>query len=119
MVILLASRNHRNLRTQNFTINLRIFCASRHKIYKDLYSCSQDLWPVAGPLNFSEINFIQYNYTTSCSIDGNNHDRKESTANVHQFLQQVETKFSDVLISANQIVTQGYLGKGMYAATYI
>ena len=61
---------------------------------------------------------MQYNYTISCSKDGDNHDRKESTANVHQFLQQVETKFSDVLISANQIVTQGYLGKGMCVHIY-
>ena len=57
--------------------------------------------------------------TISCSKDGNNRKYKESTANIHQFLQQVETKFSDVLISANQIVTQGYLGKGMHVATYV
>ena len=30
-------------------IILRICWASRFKIYKDLYSCPPDLWPVAGP----------------------------------------------------------------------
>ena len=44
---------------------------------------------------------------------------KESTADIYQFLQQVEVKFSDVLIPTSQIVTQGYLGKGMYACIYI
>ena len=39
-----------------------------------------------------------------------------STADVNQFLQHIETKFSDVLIPANQILTQEYIGKGF---TYV
>ena len=46
------------------------------------------------------------------------------TADVSQFLQHIETKFSDVLIPANQIATQEYIGKGctyicMYTYIYV
>ena len=34
------------------------------------------------------------------------------TADVNQFLQHIEKKFSDILIPTNQIVTQEYIGKG-------
>ena len=45
------------------------------------------------------------------------HKHKKSTSDIHQFLQYVERKFSDVLILASQLVTQEYLGKGMYMFT--
>ena len=47
-----------------------------------------------------------------CICEGdNNHmyKRKESTSDIQQFLQYVEKKFSDVLIPANQLVTQEYI----------
>ena len=49
------------------------------------------------------------------------HKHKEPTADIKQLLQHVETKFSDVLIPAQQIVTQEYLGKGMevYCIIYV
>lgn len=47
------------------------------------------------------------------------HKRKESTSDIHQLLQYVEKKFSDVLIPANQLVTQEYLGKGTYVCLYL
>ena len=59
----------------------------------------------------SEIHKVQ----VSCVFKGGcEHEQKESIADINHFLQHVETKFSDVLISANQIVTQEYLGKGMH-----
>ena len=45
-----ANKHHMSLRIQNFTINLWIHWTSRFKVYKDLYSYPQDLWPVAGLL---------------------------------------------------------------------
>jgi len=42
------------------------------------------------------------------------HEFEESTADIKYFLQYVESKFSDVLIPASQIVTQERLGKGMH-----
>lgn len=50
---------------------------------------------------------------------GHDHKFKESTSDIHRFLQHVETKFSDMLISANQIVMQQYIGKGMYIVMYL
>ena len=44
---------------------------------------------------------------------------KESTSDIHQLLQYVEKKFSDVLIPAGQLVTQEYLGKGMVHCMYV
>ena len=41
------------------------------------------------------------------------HERKGTSSDINYFLQHVEKKFSDVLIPAQQIVTQEYLGKGM------
>ena len=50
---------------------------------------------------------------------GYDQKRTGSTADINQLLQHVETKFSDVLIPASQIVTQEYLGQGMYIKRYI
>ena len=70
--------------------------------------------------------FISYVHTFYCFIinilhfkGGHFHERKESTADINQLLQHVETKFSDVLIPAQQIVTQEYLGKGMESSYII
>ena len=44
-----ANEHHMSSRIRNFTINLQICWTSRLKIYKDFYSCQQDLWPVENP----------------------------------------------------------------------
>ena len=57
-------------------------------------------------------------FSCTCIYKGDNdhmYKRKESTSDIHQFLQYVEKKFSDVLIPASQLETQEYLGKGTYA----
>jgi len=51
----------------------------------------------------------------SCFEDGHGHKRKDSAAEINQFLNNVvEPKILDVLIPVNQIVRKEYLGKGMY-----
>ena len=42
---------HVSIKIWSFTIHLCNRSTSRFKIYKDLYSCLQDLWLVAGPSN--------------------------------------------------------------------
>ena len=49
VVIPRANKHHMSSRIRNFMIILWICWTSRFKIYKDLYSCPPDLWPVAGP----------------------------------------------------------------------
>ena len=44
-----ANKHHMSSRIRNFIIILQIFWTSRLKIYKDLYSCPPDIWPIAGP----------------------------------------------------------------------
>ena len=55
-----VKKHHVSSRILNFTIILWICWTSRFKIYKDLYSCPPDLWPVAGP---STLMHIQYTYS--------------------------------------------------------
>ena len=49
MVTPQANKHHMSLRIRNFMIILWICWTLRFKIYKNLYSCPPDLWPVAGP----------------------------------------------------------------------
>ena len=49
MVTPQANKHHESSRIRDFTIILGTCWTSRFKIYKDLYSCPPDLWPVAGP----------------------------------------------------------------------
>ena len=48
--------HHVTSRIWNFTIILWICWTARCKIYKDLYRCPQDLWPVADPLHQGPVN---------------------------------------------------------------
>ena len=54
MVAPQVDEHHVSSRIRKFKVNLwiRRTLRSRFKIYNDLYSCPQDLWPVAGPLEF-------------------------------------------------------------------
>ena len=55
-----------------------------------------------------------------CFKGGYDQKHKESAADINQFLQHVEAKFSDVLIISNQIVAQEYIGKGcVYIQVYV
>ena len=65
MVTPQANKHHMSSRIRGFYDNLRNSWTSRFKIYKDLYSCPPDLWPVAGPsqLVYTELAIARGSYS--------------------------------------------------------
>ena len=59
MVTPQGHEHHVSSRIRNFTIILRICWTEGFKIYKDLYRCPQDLWPVSGP-SVKPLTFIAF-----------------------------------------------------------